>query len=169
MKVNRLSWYKQSNGVMTEWARGLQENHFTNDWNVFFYWVTQTPTRCVCRQSYACRENMCSSEACNFFFSFSFFKRYFKHMYRLLFSVSGGNAFLFCTYSWQKFDNVSQQLPARPITRLWSLPNNNNNKETKCIPDHNPLVNNNKIFSFFNQVHILCTIPAQKKKKSGQL
>lgn len=70
MKVNRLSWYKQSNGVMTEWARGLQENHFTNDWNVFFYWVTQTPTRCVCRQSYACRENMCSSEACNFFFLF---------------------------------------------------------------------------------------------------
>lgn len=25
MKVSRLSWYKQSNGVMTEWARGLLE------------------------------------------------------------------------------------------------------------------------------------------------
>lgn len=37
---------------------------------MFFYWVTQTPTCCFCRQSYACRENMCSSEACNFFFSF---------------------------------------------------------------------------------------------------
>lgn len=171
MKVNRLSWYKESNGVMTEWARGLLENHFTNDWNVFFYWVTQTPTRCFCRQSYACRENMCSSEACNFFFSFlkgtlnTFICYYLVSVGEMHFCfacIHGKNLIIMCPSNCQQ-DPSHDYDPCQTIMLL--ITKKNNNKQTKCIPDHNPLVNN-KILSFFNQVHFLCTIPAQKKKKN---
>lgn len=174
MKVNRLSWYKESNGVMTEWARGLLENHFTNDWNVFFHWVTQTPTRCFCRQSYACRENMCSSEACNFFFSFlkgtlnTFICYYLVSVGEMHFCfarIHGKNLIIMCPSNCQQ-DPSHNYDPCQTIMLLITKKKTTTKKQNAFQTII--LLSTTKSFHFFNQVHFLCTIPAQKKK-SGQL
>lgn len=181
MKLNGLRWNKKQNKtkqviawwLSTQeaswenfWHTAFTDNHFTNDWNMFFlmiytgsymvFWkwagITFAGSHVRCCQNKRMR-------SCETLVRILGKKRYFKHTSILLFYN-----FFFVLHVFMAILWVSQaQLPARPITWLGSVPNNqiiNSWKMHSSSPNHNPRVNN-KIFSIIPS-SFFCDIPALK-------